>query len=98
MDSFGLDFNSFRNSFWDSAEKPLISEVITSFEEAMSSSSTLFSILGDLDEEGTAIEASKSLESTFSTKIVELTISLTIPELFCWLFFLFWLLVDISKT
>ena len=46
--SFVLGFNSFNSSFWYSARRPLISEVISSFNEALSPSKTLFSILGDL--------------------------------------------------
>ena len=98
MDSFSLDFNSFRSSFWDSAKRPFISIVISSFKEVLSPSNTLFTILEDLPEGDPATEASWSLNSTFSTKIGELTISVTFLEVSYELFLLFWLLVDIFMT
>ena len=49
--SFVLGFNSFRSSLWDSARRILISDVISSFEEALKPSMALFSIPGDFAAE-----------------------------------------------
>ena len=88
-----LGFNSFIISSWDSMRRLLISEVISSFKEALKLSRRLFSILGDFGLEEPAMPTSWSKKQEFSTTIGETRPSLTRPVLTCRLFFLFWLLV-----
>ena len=71
----------------------LISEVISSFQEALKLSRRLFWILGDFGLEGPAMVTSCSGKQGFSTTIGETRPSLTLSMFSCWLFFLFCLLL-----
>ena len=75
--SFVLGFNNFNNSLWNYINKPLISNVISSFKVTLKVSKVLFSILGDLTRESHATMTSGSPKSTFSSKAGDIIISLT---------------------
>ena len=47
-----LGLSNDNSSFWDSINSPLISDVFSSFKDALKLSRTLFSILGGLAREG----------------------------------------------
>ena len=71
----------------------LISDVISSFSEALKLSKTLPSILLDFGFESPAMVASCPKGQEFPTNIGETKSSLTLSVLSSWLFFLFWFLV-----
>ena len=57
-----------------------MSDVIYAFKKALSPSNTLFSILGDLADEGSAVMTSWSFKSTSSTGTGEVVVLLLLAS------------------
>ena len=87
------DLRSFNISLWDARRRVLISEAISSFEEALKLSKEVFSILGDFGLDGPATSISWFEEREFFIFIGGMKPPFTMSSVSRWVFFLFWLLV-----